>query len=288
MSLVKVLGKDLSQTDAALGVPGAITGYAASSDARRTVVITITAPLSALANSVPGQGATHDSYAFIPAGCYVQTARLEPDGSGMGSLVVVCVDPGADSQATPAAPTEIFYDVTMAVEQTDLICHPAITASETSVAICLQWLNTPDDKKIDENGYYQYAESDGETFTPVTDALANQFCQAWMHGIKTYNRYFPVVEKSSVYRRPPGLAMSGAQVTGGTLKFSADIGTWSPPDITLEGFDRTGFLKSGDNWRRNANTSWTRTEQWTWTPDGSNSAYGWIYEAAETGGGGAS
>ncbi len=116
---------------------------------------------------------------------------------------------------------------------------------------------------------------------PITDATAIKFCDAWMHGIKTFNRYFPVVEKISTYKRVPGLSLTGATITGGTVSstnFGGNIGTWNSPPITLSGFASTGFFKSKYDWTQDAKSSWTLTEQWVWTPDGSTSDYGWIYE----------
>ena len=101
-----------------------------------------------------------------------------------------------------------------------------------------------------------------------------------MHGIRTYNRYYPVIDKQSTYRRVPGLSMNGASVSGGKAKFSEDIGTFSPPDIQLDGYAQTGFFKSGDEFRQSGKT-FTRSEQWTWTPDGSDSEYAWIYTPVE-------
>jgi hypothetical protein len=274
MALKHVLGEDLSTE------PGAVTGYGEAKDAKNSVTITVTGPISSLSGNVPPQGATHTDFDYIPTGCYVQSARLTSDGNGMGTMTVNCVDPGADSEQTPATPTKVTYKISMSAEQTDLICHPVITASTTVVDMCLKWLATDDAKKIDENGNYQYLEADGTTYTPITDQTATKFCNAWMHGIKTFNRYFPVVEKISTYKRPPGLTMNGAIVTGGTPTFSQNIGTWNAPDITLSGYESTGWFKCGDDWTNSADEAWVRTEQWTWTPDGSSSNYGWIYQAS--------
>ena len=273
------LGKNL-----ATGTPkGVQTGLGKANGDTSTVVVTIEGPLAAMESLVPAQGATSTDLSYIPAGCYVQSARLSSDGRGKGTITINCVDPGADSSQSPATPTKITYRLTMAEEQTDLIAHPVITENTTVVSICLAWLATDDSKKIDENGDYQYAETDGTTYTPITDQTAIKFCQAWMHGIKTFNRYFPVVEKISTYKRVPGLSLTGAKITGGTVSstnFGGNIGTWNAPDITLAGFASTGFFKSKYDWTQNAKSSWTLTEQWVWTPDGSASDYGWIYQSS--------
>ena len=289
MSLVHKLGKNLANpgTGVAKGVQ---TGVATTREDNLELVITIEGPLSTLESIAPEKGAIYSAaFPYIPNdGSYVQRSRVVSDGKGGGTLTVHCVNPGADSQQDPAPPTKITYRIEMAEERTDLIAHPEITKSSSTVAECLKWLATDDAKKVDENGDYQYDNGDG-TFTAITDAMAEKFCQAWMHGIKTFNRYFPVIEKISTYKRVPGLTMNGASITSGTASFSSDIGKWDAPTINLSGYASTGFFKSKDSWVQNAKNSWTRTEQWVWTPDGSGSDYGWIYEStssANNGGGG--
>ena len=274
MAIVHKMGQDLSSPEA---TPGGVIGVSTINATSTSVTVRVVGPMSALEGHIPKQGDGHDDYPYIPANCYVDSARLEPDGDGMGTLIVMCVDQGAaDEQITPS---EIVYRIDMAEEQTDLIAHPSITASVTSVAICLQWLATEDGKKVDDAGHFQYDNGDG-TYTEITDAIALRFCAAWMHGIKTYNRYFPVIDKESVYKRVPGLVFAGASITGGTAEFSADIGKWDNPGITLNGFAATGFFKSKDSWVKTARSAWRRTEQWVWTPDGSASQYGWIYQSS--------
>lgn len=283
MALTYKLGKDLS-TPPSGEAKGVQTGVSVTKSDAATTKITIEGPLPMLESIQPTQGAVYSSaFPYIPNdGSYVQSSTITSDGRGGGTLNITCVNPGADTTQSPATPTKITYRLTMAEEQTDLIAHPTITASTTVVDICLKWLATDDAKKHDGT-HYQYDEGDGETFTPISDATAIKFCQAWMHGIKTYNRYFPVVEKISTWKRVPGLTLSGAQITGGTIttaNFSADIGKWDSPAITLAGYSSTGFFKSKDDWTQNAKSSWTRTEQWVWTPDGSGSNYGWIYQSS--------
>lgn len=278
MSLVYKQGRNLST-----GTPkGVNTRVRKSNGDANTIVVTIEGPYSALEDLVPVQGATNSDLSYIPAGCYVQNATLTGDQTGLGEITITCINPGASEGSEDTGDvTEITYRVEMVEEQTDLIAHPTIAASETTVSICLKWLATDDKNKINQQGNgYQYDEGDGETFTPISDSNAIKFCQAWMHGIKTYNRYYPVIEKISICKRVPGLTADGAQITGGTADFSADIGKWNEPDINLQGYASTGYFKSKDSWQSLANRSWQRTEQWVWTPDGEGSQYGWIYQAS--------
>lgn len=279
MAMQHKLGRNLST-----GTPAGVqTGLGETRADTDTIVITVEGPLAALEGIVPRQGDTHDDLAYIPAGCYVSTARLSSDGRGGGTLSINCVDPGADTEQL--APSKITYRLTMAEEQTDLIAHPEITETESVLNICVKWLATDDKMKYDaDTQSYQYDEGDGATFTPITDETAVKFCQAWMHGIKTYNRYFPVIEKISTWKRVPGLTMTGAKITGGSVSaanFGGNVGKWNAPSITLAGFATTGWFKSKYDWTQNAKSNWTLTEQWAWTPDGSDSEYGWIYDTAQ-------
>ena len=278
MALQHKLGRDLSSGT----LKGVQTGGARTNADTSTIVITVEGPYSALESIQPAQGATNSDLAYIPSGCYVSSARLSSDGRGGGTLTITCVDPGEDSQ--DLGPTKITYRLTMAEEQTDLIAHPTITASASVLKTCIKWLATDDKMKYDaDSGGYQYDEGDGATFTPITDETAVKFCAAWTHGIKTYNRYFPVVEKISTWKRVPGLTMNGASITGGSVasaNFGDNVGKWNVPSITLSGFASTGWFKTKYDWTQNAKSSWTLTEQWVWSPDGSASAYGWIYQAS--------
>ncbi len=157
MALTYKLGKNL-----ATGTPkGVQTGLGKRRGDTDSLVITIEGPQATMEDLVPAQGATNADFAYIPTGCYVQSASLSSDGRGKGTITINCVDPGADSQQTPATPTKITYRLTMAEEQTDLIAHPVITANATVVKDCLAWLAPDDSKQVDENGGYQYIEADG-------------------------------------------------------------------------------------------------------------------------------
>ena len=274
MSFTHKLGANLA-TATPVGLQ---TGLGKQNGDTSAVVITVEGPAAALESIVPNQGDTTTQCAYVPAGCYVQTASLSGDGRGNATLRITCIDPSYGSGSSSILPTKVTYRIEMAEERTDLISHPHVA---DFVDILVKWMGTADTQKYDAAAeQYQYDTGDGITFAHITEQAAIDFCTAWMHGIKTYNRYFPVVEKISIYKRPPGMTMNGASISGGSPTFSSDIGTWDAPNITLNGFPSTGFFKSKDSYVQNANTSWTRTEQWVWTPDGSSSNYGWIYSAS--------
>lgn len=98
-----------------------------------------------------------------------------------------------------------------------------------------------------------------------------------MAGIKTFNRYFPVIEEISTWSNPPGLSRSGKSFTGGTPTFSSDAGTYDDPPISLNGYPSGHWFKSKDSWAENENRTWTRTAQWTYTPESSSGNHAWIY-----------
>ncbi len=146
--------------------------------------------------------------------------------------------------------------------------------------------HTPESVATDEGaradgGAYRYMDAGGE-LQEVQEEEALKFIAAYMAGIKTFRRYYPVVEKTSLWRNPPGLNRSGRSFTGGSLPFSAGLGTFADPPVSLNGYPSGNWYKSRDSWEEGADRTWTRTEQWTYTPDGAASDHAWIY-----GGGGA-
>lgn len=275
MALEYAYGQNLS---GGAGVaPGVVSGVGKQQGDAYTQTVIVTGPLSVLENAVPVQGDDSTVCPWVPNGFFVRTARLTSQ-NGEGTITIECINPGADSAQTPASPILIQYQILMVEVQMDLIAHEKITANPAAVDECLKWLATDEASRIDGETFVWEA-ANGESGT-VSNPEAILFCKAWVHGIKTYNRYYPVIDKQSTYRRVPGLSMNGASVSGGKAKFSADIGKFSPPDIQLDGYAQTGFFKSGDEFRQSGKT-FTRSEQWTWTPDGSDSEYAWIYTPVE-------
>jgi len=290
MALSHALGRDLAVNDSTTGLPGVITGVGEQKSDTNTRTVIVRAPLAVLESLVPAKGASHADCGWVPENYFVSSARLS-SSDGEGIITLECISPGDDSQQAPIAPSLIQYQILMSEVQTDLIAHPDITKNRSTVELCLKWLATDEARRIDDQGDYCWEDVDGSRQKIVGQA-AVRFCDAWMHGIKTYNRYFPIIEKQSIYTRVPGLTLGGTQgsnplsITGGTAKFSADIGTFSAPDISLGKYDATGWFKSGDDYR-SSGRAFTRSEQWTWTPDGKDSKYAWIYGARASGGGGA-
>ena len=292
MALEYAAGQDLANNDSTTGEPGVITGVGETQADVVSQTVIVRGPLAVLKNRVPAQGTDHTACGWVPDGYWVKDATLSSN-EGEGTITIHCVAPGTDSAQSPASPTLITYQIEMVECQMDLITHPHITDNANALDECVKWLATDEAQRYDGGDYY-WVDADGNQH-PVNQQAALDFCAAWMHGIHTYNRYYPVINKESTYTRIPGLTMGTLtnkfSITGGQAAFSAATGTFDTPDITLNGFASTGFFKSGDGYRHSGNKTFTRTEQWTWTPDGSDGPYAWIYAAPQTpanNGGGAS
>ena len=233
-------------------------------------IVTVEGPVSVL------EGIT-DFDSLVPTGMNVETHTIEPTGDGFGRLVIRCVNYGSSDAST--TPTRTTWRITMAETQMKLQNHDHFD-DEARRQIAM-WLATEEIKRYDGQGNPQYVDSEGEAH-PLT-APATDFCSAYEKGIETYVRHFPVVEKISFYKRLPGVSMSGSSTTSGNLsQFSSNIDKWNAPALTLSGYANTGWFKSGDNYEQGNDRIWTRTEQWTWTPDGSSSNTGWIYASSST------
>lgn len=247
------------------GIPGPYkTGTSSSKSDKDSTVVTVEGELAQLRKQNPD--------AFCPNGMTVESSVIDPTTGGHGKLTIRCVDYGQGDVST--TPTRITWRILMQEVQTDLKSHHHF---DGGARIQIErWLATDVSKRYDGNGNPQYVDSEGAP-TPLT-APATDYVTAYEKGIESYVRYLPVIEKVSYYKRLPGCSMSKNSTTSGTVsKFANDIGTWSIPDVKLAGFKNTGWLKSGDGYEQGNDLVWTRNEQWTWTPDGSDSDTGWIY-----------
>ena len=214
---------------------------------------------------------------FAPAGMTVEDHTLETNGDGFGRIVIRCVNYGSGDAST--TPTRITWRITMAEVQTDLARHPHFDDEARSQI--RKWLATEESKRYDGQGNPQYVDGEGQKH-PLT-APATDYCAAYAKGIENYVRHFPVLEKISYYKTLPGCSMNRTSTTSGTVsQFSSDIDKWSVPDVKLSGYVNTGWFKSGDNYEQGNDLVWTRTQQWTWTPDGSTSVVGWIYSSSNS------
>lgn len=262
-----------------LGEDGPVlTGSVVTKADQTTTVVEVEGPYSALEDIVPSKGDTSTECEFVPSGMAVESATLSGDGDGGGKISIRCIYVGTDGGST-AAPDRITYTISMGEVVTDLKAHPHFNSANESLRVQIaQWLATDPIERYDPTAQgieYMYRDKN-DVLQPVT-GNAIDYCKAYMHGIETYMRYFPIVDKVSYWKRPPGLTIVGLSVTGGTARFSDKIGEWDTPSISLSGYTSGGWFKSGDNWQQPQKGGWTRREQWTYTPDGSSSDFGWIY-----------
>lgn len=207
---------------------------------------------------------------WCPEGYYVESSTLTPDGDGLGTLEIRCVEcPGIDD-------TKILttYRVEMTEVALDLIQHPDLKGNFAARA----WLETDEAKRYDEvEDKFYYADKDGNLVEIKSEDLAAiRFCRAYMAGIRTFNRYYPVIERVSLYKKPKGMSGSGFGTFTGNPEFSS-CGSFEAPPLELTGYAQTNWFKSKDSWAQSSDRTWTRTEQWTYTPEGSTGAYSWIY-----------
>lgn len=206
---------------------------------------------------------------YCPSGLTVESHHLTSTGDGMGKLTIRCIQYESGLQFAPIRTT---FHVGMEPVQYDLEDHPHLADGREEI---MKWLATDEAKRIVGNDF-KYSDQDGNLKT-VSNANAKKFCAAYMAGIKTFNRYYPVIDKISVWKNPPGLNRSGRSFTGGSPTFSSNSGRYDAPPIALNGYPSSNWFKSDDDWQENANKTWTRKEQWTYTPEGSGSAHAWIY-----------
>lgn len=232
-----------------------------------TKVITVEGPMSLLETVA-------DVSSFVPDGFEYDTHRVVPSGDGFGKIEITCKDFGNAQTTTPERTT---WKIQMAVEVTDLKRHPTCVSARTDIEL---WLGTDPSKRFNDQGRPQYIDENGNP-QPISADGAVKYINAYKAGIETYNRYFPVIQKISIYKRLPGVSVSGKLVgTGKVNEFSGNIGKWNTPGVTLNGFADTGWFMSGDSYDQDNSLKWTRTEEWTWTPNGSDSTTGWIYQSS--------
>lgn len=244
------------------GKSGALkTGTAITTADKRTAVVTVEGPIDALKSANPSD--------YVPAGYALDTSNVTPNGNGLGKLTVNCVRYEDGSSFSSLRTT---FSVDMQEVQYDLEDHPYLSGVRDKI---LMWLATDEAKRV-ENGSYKYMDANGE-LQPLSEDNAVKFCNAYMAGIKTFNRYYPVIEKISYWSNPPGLSRSGKSFTGGTPQFSSNAGRYASPPISLNGYPASNWFKSHDKWTENGNKTWTRTEQWTYTPESSSGNHAWIY-----------
>lgn len=219
-----------------------------------------------------------DPTSFVPEGYTLDTSTVSRTGDGMAKLTARATLYGQDGASL--VPKRTTFKIDMVETQYDLQDHPAFKDPGVKATI-LAWLATDDRRKTMTRGgavFYTYDDENGAK-TEITDQTAIKFCAAYFAGIRTFVRYFPVIDKISILSRPAGMLMNGASFTGGSPAFAADLGHYAEPPLTLSGYPQNHWFKSGDNYQHQENRTWTRNEQWTYTPEPSDGAHAWIYNS---------
>ena len=220
-----------------------------------------------------------DPKVFCPAGYDVDTSEVSSVGGGAGLLTVNCIGYYSNAGGGTFSPIRTTFYVDMVAVSYPLRGHDHLKNVQYIIGM---WLATEEAKRMQSDGTFYYVETEGgvENLHQINDAAALDFCRAYQAGIETYNRYYPIVQKISTWKNPPGLNRNGTSFKSGSPAFSPGMGTFDAPPITLSGYSADGFFKSKDSWQENADKTWNRTEEWTWTPNGSSSPHAWIYASA--------
>lgn len=182
-----------------------VTGEVSHVADKSSTVVTVEGLYSALKSADPED--------YVPDGYTLESSTCSPSGNGLGKLTVNCLkyDSGSASSFTPVRTT---FRVDMAEVQYDLEDHPKLANVRDKV---LAWLATDESERVkDDKFYYHDAESDEAL--EITEEPAKMFCAAYMAGIKTFNRYFPVVEKISVWKTLQASSSPGAHLPAASCR----------------------------------------------------------------------
>lgn len=244
--------------------------------------VEISGPYATVADMQPKYGDGSEQFPQCPTGFTVAGSTLTPDGRGGAVLSVRCVDYTNQTVSSSVVPVKTVYSIEMVATVYELKQHPTLTADAATVKMIALWLGSPISVQYAGATGFSYNDESGQTQQVPSGSNAHKFCAAYTAGITTFTRYYPVIVKTSIWKSLPGATMVGNSQTGGTIsQFSAGIGTWDTPDITLNGYASTNWFKSGDRWNQNQDQTYTRNEQWTYSPDGSSGAHGWIYASSQ-------
>lgn len=214
----------------------------------------------------------------LAAGWCVRTVSLEREDGNVGLLTANCVYCPTGNMM----PYSTTWEVAMEEVQKALITHPRFKDNDTALAQIRGWERyrqiSAKATQTKEGGATSYHyTTDGSDEKEVTDPDAIKYCAAVSCGIETYNRYLPVVSKTTSYIRLKGVSYdaNSNSVLGGSVDCADGIGTFDTPSVKVSGVSGGKWFKSKDTYTQAADGSWTRNEQWTYTDDTQHS---WIYE----------
>ena len=227
-------------------------------------------------NLHPGMAANATGYVSTANGWYVRTVDITREEANVGILklgLVYCSN-GINQ------PYSTTIEVAMEEVQKALITHPVFKDEEKALAQIRGWeryrnISASATKGFGQNIKFYYTEDDTNA-KEVDDEVAIKYCKAVSAGIETYNLYLPVISRTSLYLRLPGVSYdsNSNNVTGGSIDCADDIGQFNDPPVKVSGLSKGKYFKSKDSFSQAADGSWTRTEQWTYTND---LTHEWIY-----------
>lgn len=223
-------------------------------------------------NILPGSLAKDAGLDSLNNYWYVRTVDISREGANVGVMTLNCVycPKGATT------PYSVTWEVAMEEVQKALITHPMFRDEAEAIEQIRGWerYRTISANATKSGGFYYM---NGAVEKKVEDEKALKYCHAVSEGIETYNLYLPVISKTSMYLRLPGVtyAPDSNSVTGGSVDCADKIGKFDTPDVKVDGVSGGKWFKSRDTYTQAADGSWTRTEQWTYTNDVKHS---WIYE----------
>ena len=217
---------------------------------------------------------------------FVRTVEQSSDDGVTGYVTLTFVKcPNGKTE-----PFAISWEASMEEVQTPLINHPMLRKNGI-IDELYKWEDTSPGRRVgkDKEGnlifYYDETEYSGTQIKlnrkKITNAWNVAYCKAILGGIKTFNRYLPVITKTSTYLELKGIHYNDDHMPyrGQIEDFSGPdtIGHFDDPDIKIEGY-KTGkkgvWFKSMDRYVINTDGTATRTESWVFTNDTSAN---WIY-----------
>lgn len=201
-------------------------------------------------------------------------------------------------------PYAVTWNIAMEEVQMKLINHPKILEhgninmltmwEDTDIGIRIRkrkdaqdsvGLDGVDFYYVDRSKIYNMSAANNiDAVLKVTGDWNIAYCKAVTSGITTYNRYLPVLTKTSSYLELDGIEydMDSRMINGGKIKDFirrdgiGKIAQEGDIDITIDGYtnDNGVWFNNEDSYAANADGTWTRTQSWVFTNDAKHK---WIY-----------